>query len=38
MVEFAGPNSRARILDELRALPGIERLTWHPVGGGHLAE
>jgi putative Mg2+ transporter-C (MgtC) family protein len=26
------------ILDELRALPGIERLTWHPVGGGHLAE
>jgi hypothetical protein len=26
------------ILDELRALPGIERLTWHPVGSGHLAE
>ena len=26
------------ILDELRALPGIERLTWHPVGAGHLAE
>jgi uncharacterized membrane protein YhiD involved in acid resistance len=26
------------ILDELRALPGIERLTWHPAGAGHLAE
>jgi hypothetical protein len=38
MVEFAGPNPVPGILDELRALPGIERLTRHPAGAGHLAE
>lgn len=27
-----------KVLDELRALPGVERLTWHPVGAGHLVE
>jgi putative Mg2+ transporter-C (MgtC) family protein len=26
------------LLDELRALPGVETLSWFPVGAGHLAE
>jgi putative Mg2+ transporter-C (MgtC) family protein len=33
-----GQTAAPAILDELRALPGIERLTWHPIGAGHLAE
>lgn len=33
-----GQTAVPAVLDELRALPGIERLTWHPIGAGHLAE
>lgn len=33
-----GQTAMPAVLDELRALPGIERLTWHPVGTDHLAE
>lgn len=33
-----GQTAVPKVLDELRALPGVERLTWHPIGAGHLAE
>lgn len=33
-----GQTAAPLVLDELRALTGVEALSWHPVGAGHLME
>jgi putative Mg2+ transporter-C (MgtC) family protein len=33
-----GQTAVPAVLDELRALGGVETLSWHPIGAGHLIE
>jgi putative Mg2+ transporter-C (MgtC) family protein len=33
-----GQTAAPDVVEELRTLPGVERLSWHPIGAGLLAE